>query len=97
MSPTSGLLMSRWKCSGSFRHCAMGEIGSVEIESEWTALRREREVHAMDMPKLLAPQFPPKPLILNSRVSRFLQAGTQAESPQSMRRCALHGRDPNAS
>jgi putative transposase len=34
----------------SFRHYAMGEIGSVEIESEWTALRREREVHVMDMP-----------------------------------------------
>ena len=38
-----------WPCS-SFRHYAMGEIGSVEIESQWTALRREREVHVMDMP-----------------------------------------------
>ncbi len=36
----------------SFRHYAMGEIGSVQIESEWTALRREREVQMMDMPKL---------------------------------------------
>jgi putative transposase len=36
----------------SFRHYAMGEIGSVEIESEWTALRREREVQMMDIPKL---------------------------------------------
>jgi len=33
----------------SFRHYAMGEIGPVEIESEWTALRPEREVHVMDM------------------------------------------------
>jgi REP element-mobilizing transposase RayT len=31
----------------SFRHYAMGEIGVVEIESEWTARRREREVHLM--------------------------------------------------
>jgi putative transposase len=28
----------------SFRHYALGEVGLVEIESEWTALRREREV-----------------------------------------------------
>ncbi|HVO78882.1 MAG TPA: hypothetical protein VMT39_02590 [Candidatus Bathyarchaeia archaeon] len=34
----------------SFRHYAMGEIGPVEIESEWTALRREREVHVMGSP-----------------------------------------------
>ena len=34
----------------SFRHYAMGEVGPVEIESEWTALRREREVHVMEMP-----------------------------------------------
>ena len=34
----------------SFRHYAMGEIGPVEIESEWTALRREREVHVMKLP-----------------------------------------------
>ena len=32
----------------SFRHYAMGEIGPVEIESEWTALRRERDVHVME-------------------------------------------------
>ena len=38
-----------WRWS-SFRHYAMGEIGPVEIESEWTALRREREVHVMNMP-----------------------------------------------
>lgn len=30
-----------WKWS-SFRHYALGEIGVVEIESEWTAKRRER-------------------------------------------------------
>jgi putative transposase len=29
----------RWS---SFRHCALGERGVVEIESEWTARRRER-------------------------------------------------------
>jgi putative transposase len=34
----------------SFRHYALGEIGPVEIESEWTALRREREVHVMQLP-----------------------------------------------
>ena len=34
----------------SFRHYAMGEIGTVEIESEWTARRREREVHIMKLP-----------------------------------------------
>jgi len=34
----------------SFRHYATAEIGPVEIESEWTALRREREVHVMNMP-----------------------------------------------
>jgi putative transposase len=33
----------------SFRHYAMGEIGLVEIESDWTALRREREVHVMEI------------------------------------------------
>ena len=27
----------------SFRHYATGEVGTVEIESEWTASRRERE------------------------------------------------------
>jgi putative transposase len=27
----------------SFRHYATGEIGVVEIESEWTARRREQE------------------------------------------------------
>lgn len=31
----------------SFRHYAMGEMGPVEIESEWTALRRERKVRVM--------------------------------------------------
>ena len=25
----------------SFRHCALGEIGTVELESFWTAARRE--------------------------------------------------------
>ena len=34
----------------SFRHYAMGEIGPVEIESEWTALRRERDVHVLQLP-----------------------------------------------
>ncbi len=34
----------------SFRHYAMGEIGGVEVESEWTALRREREVRVMGSP-----------------------------------------------
>ena len=34
----------------SFRHYAMGEICPVEIEPEWTALRREREVHMIEMP-----------------------------------------------
>lgn len=29
----------------SFCQYAMGEIGHVEIESEWTTLRREREVN----------------------------------------------------
>ncbi len=40
-----------WQWS-SFCHYAMGEIGSVEIESEWTALRRERDVHVMEVPSL---------------------------------------------
>lgn len=30
-----------WKWS-SFRHYAMGAVGTVEIESEWTAQLRER-------------------------------------------------------
>ena len=34
----------------SFRHYALGEVGPVEIESEWTALRREREVHVLQLP-----------------------------------------------
>lgn len=34
----------------SFRHYATGEIGPVEIESEWTARRREREVRVMALP-----------------------------------------------
>jgi putative transposase len=34
----------------SFRHYAVGEVGPVEIESEWTARRREREVHVMELP-----------------------------------------------
>ncbi len=34
----------------SFRHYALGEIGPVEIESEWTGLRREREVHVLRLP-----------------------------------------------
>jgi len=34
----------------SFRHYATGEIAPVEIESDWTALRREREVHVINMP-----------------------------------------------
>jgi putative transposase len=34
----------------SFRHYALGEVGAVEIESEWTALRREREVHVLQLP-----------------------------------------------
>ena len=36
----------------SFRHYAMGENGPVEIESGWTALRREREVHVMNVPSV---------------------------------------------
>ncbi len=32
----------RWS---SFNHYATGEPGSVEIESDWTASRRERELH----------------------------------------------------
>jgi putative transposase len=31
-----------WKWS-SFRHYATGEIGAVEIESPWTANRRDRD------------------------------------------------------
>ncbi len=31
----------------SFRHYATGDIGPVEIESDWTGLRREREVRVM--------------------------------------------------
>ena len=38
----------------SFRHYAVGEIGQVEIESEWTARRREREVHVMKMATALS-------------------------------------------
>jgi len=34
---------SRWPWS-SFRHFATGEIGVVEIESQWTATRRERSL-----------------------------------------------------
>ncbi len=34
----------------SFRHYALGEVGPVEIESEWTGLRREREVHVLQLP-----------------------------------------------
>ncbi len=34
----------------SFRHYAIGANGPVEIESEWTALLREREVHVMTLP-----------------------------------------------
>ena len=34
----------------SFRHYATGEIGPVEIESNWTALRRERAVNVMKLP-----------------------------------------------
>jgi putative transposase len=34
----------------SFRHYAMGEIGPVEIESDWTALHRERKVRVMQAP-----------------------------------------------
>jgi putative transposase len=34
----------------SFRHYAFGEIGPVEVESEWTARRREREVHVLVPP-----------------------------------------------
>ena len=51
-NPVVRELVSRpedWRWS-SFRHYAMGEIGPVEIESDWTALRREREVHVMEMP-----------------------------------------------
>ena len=32
-----------WRWS-TFRHYALGEVGIVEIESEWTGRRREREV-----------------------------------------------------
>ena len=29
-----------WSCA-SFRYCAFGEVGTLEIESEWTARRWE--------------------------------------------------------
>lgn len=51
-NPVKRGLVSRpedWPWS-SFRHYALGEIGTVEIESEWTALRREREVHVLQIP-----------------------------------------------
>ena len=35
-----------WKWS-SFRHYAFREMGAVEIESEWTAMRREEELKLM--------------------------------------------------
>jgi putative transposase len=35
----------------SFRHYATGEVGPVEIESEWTARRRERAVQAGTTPR----------------------------------------------
>ena len=40
---TRGLVAKpeNWPWS-SFRHYATGEVGTVEIESQWTALRRER-------------------------------------------------------
>ncbi len=38
----------RWS---SFNHYATGELGPIEIESEWTARRRERALHPP--PKLL--------------------------------------------
>jgi len=38
-----------WRWS-SFRHYAFGEVGPVEIESEWTGRRREREVHVLVLP-----------------------------------------------
>jgi putative transposase len=31
----------------SFRHYALGEVGIVDIESEWTGRKREREVNVM--------------------------------------------------
>ena len=34
----------------SFRHYAFGEAGPVEIESEWTGRRREREIHVLVLP-----------------------------------------------
>jgi putative transposase len=44
-----------WKWS-SFRHYATGEDCGVEIESEWTARRRERQVRVLISPKKTAPR-----------------------------------------
>jgi putative transposase len=44
-----------WKWS-SFRHYATGEDCGVEIESEWTARRREREVRVLTPPRKTAPR-----------------------------------------
>jgi putative transposase len=44
-----------WKWS-SFRHYATGEDCGVEIESEWTARRREREVRVLTAPKKTTPR-----------------------------------------
>jgi len=41
-----------WECS-SFRHYATGSEGPVEIESEWTARRRERLAGQLCQPQLL--------------------------------------------
>ncbi len=44
MNPVRRGLVERpedWR-SSSFRHYAFGEVGTVEIESEWTAARRNR-------------------------------------------------------
>ena len=37
-----------WRWS-TFRHYALGEVGIVEIESEWTGRKREREVKVMGL------------------------------------------------
>jgi putative transposase len=44
-----------WKWS-SYRHYALRETGSVEIESEWTAIDRELRAHGGEERMFLLPQ-----------------------------------------
>jgi putative transposase len=46
----------RW---ASFRHCATGEEGTVEIESHWTAWKRERLEVRPVVRTGAVPHFPP--------------------------------------